>query len=487
MLYLIALLFPIIFGPAVSALRLNSPRTRYLSYGAVLLITDALASLSLVFGSGMTLFAISDRVRISFSADPLSRLTAVFVMLLYTATFFYSVEYMKKEERIPTFFSFYFVSFGAMLSVCFADNLISLYLCFELATLSTVPLVLHELTKEAVRAGLKYLFYSMAGALLGLLAVFFVYNYSSGDGSFVLGGFLDTRAAAGHEGVMLVMFFLGIIGFGTKAGMYPMHGWLPTAHPIAPAPGSALLSGIIAKAGVIAVIRLVFYSIGAGFLRATWVQYAWMGLAMLTIFVGSMMAFREKHIKKRLAYSTVSQISYIMLALSLLTSDGLEGGVIHMMSHSVSKGCLFLVAGIFVTRVGRSRADQLQGVGKAMPVTMWCFTIASLSLIGIPPLGGFLSKWIIAGAAIESQSGLLAVLPPAILIISALLTAGYLLPITVDAFFPGRDFDRNTLTDADGHALTEPPVSMTAPLIVLCLVALAVGLFGTSVTGLLGF
>ena len=221
------------------------------------------------------------------------------------------------------------------------------------------------------------------------------------------------------------------------------------------------------------MIRLVYYSVGEDLIRGTWVQYAWMTLAMLTIFMGSMMAFREKVTKKRLAYSTVSQISYILLALSLLSEDGLKGALLHVISHASAKGCLFLCAGVFICKLGRHRVEELRGVGKLMPKTMIFFTAASLSLVGIPPMGGFLSKWVIASAALKEGAGIWAVLPPVILLISALLTAGYLFTVVVDAFFPGEGFREDA---APGSA--EPSRLMTVPMFCLCAVSLAAGLFG---------
>jgi len=480
MLLICTVLFPIIAGILVASVKGKEGRANRSFCTAVTLITDLLGMLSVFFGKTVTVLSFSENVTMTFSLDTIGKYFMVAVMILYTAVSFYAFEYMKAEERDPVFFAFYYVSFGALLSVCEAGNLVTVYFCFEMATLTSVPLVLHEMTKEAVSAGLKYLFYSIGGALMGLLGVFFVYFYSSAGKEFVPGGFLDMNKVAGHEGLLLAMIFVAIVGFGTKAGMYPMHGWLPTAHPVAPAPASALLSGIIAKAGIIAVIRLVFYSVGAGFLRGTWVQYAWMSLAMLTIFMGSMMAFLEKNLKKRLAYSTISQISYIMLGLSLLSEGGLEGGLLHLLSHASSKGCLFLTAGVFIYKLGKRDVADLKGVGKQMPVTMWCFMIASLSLVGIPPMGGFLSKWYIASAAVGDGMGVFSVLPPVILLVSALLTAGYLFPVAIDAFFPGKDFDVSSLKKAEPNAL------MTVPMIALCIVALIVGVFGNGILSLLG-
>ena len=475
MLLLLAVLFPMFAGPAVCIRPAGKESSQNLRYAILILLSDLLGILSILYGEPVTLFSMTEKAEMTLALDDFGRLTLSAVLILYTAVCFYAFEYMKTEERVPVFFGFYFISLGALMAVCMSGNLVTLYFCFELATLSTVPLVLHEMTRESVAAGMKYLFYSIAGALMGLLAVFFVYSFSSGSGRFVMGGFLDPALLAGHENIFLAVMFVGILGFGTKAGMYPMHGWLPTAHPIAPAPASALLSGIIAKAGIIAIIRLVYYSAGAELLRGTWVQKAWMILAMVTILMGSTCAFREKVMKKRLAFSTVSQISYIMLGLSVLSEEGLKGGILHLMSHAASKGCLFLVAGIFICKLGKRKVSELRGVGKQMPVTMWCFMIASLSLVGIPPMGGFTSKWVLAQAAIGDGMGIFAILPPVVLLISALLTAGYLFPVAIDAFFPGHDFD------ASGLEKCEPSFLMTVPLMALCLCALIVGVFGTGI------
>ena len=472
---IIAILFPAIAGIIVSVFRPRE-KVRNTCYTVIVLLADVLCILALRSGEHITFLTLSENLHMAFAPDRLGTVFLAAVMILYTAVCFYSFEYMKMEERVEMFFTFYFLSFTALIAVCLASNLLTLYFCFEMLTLLSMPMVLHELTKDAVSAGLKYLFYSIAGALMGLLAVFFVYYFTSGNAEFVKGGFLDPAKIAGRENIMLIGTMIGISGFGTKAGLYPMHGWLPTAHPIAPAPASSLLSGIIAKAGVIAVIRLVYYSVGTDLIRGTWVQYAWMTLAMLTIFMGSMMAYREHNLKKRLAYSTVSQISYILLSLSFLSEEGMQGALLHVLSHASSKGCLFLCAGVLIYKLGKRRVEELKGVGKLMPVTMLCFTVASLSLVGIPPMGGFLSKWVIAQASLHNGLGLYAVLPPVILLISALLTAGYLLTVVVDAFFPGGGFETE---EKAGSA--EPSPLMTVPMICLCFVALAVGIFGGNV------
>jgi multicomponent Na+:H+ antiporter subunit D len=319
-------------------------------------------------------------------------------------------------------------------------------------------------------AALKYLFYSMCGAYLGLFGIFFLYKYCS-TLTFTAGGTLDLTLAAGNEGILLVAVFCMLIGFGVKAGMLPLHAWLPTAHPVAPSPASAALSGIIVKCGVLAIIRTVYYIVGADFIRGTWVQTAWMVLALMTVFMGSMLAFREKVFKKRLAYSTVSQVSYILFGLSVLSPTAMTGALLHVVFHAFIKCTLFLTAGIFIFKCHKTRVEELVGIGKEMPKTLWCYTFASLALIGIPPTSGFISKWYLAQGALEANVGVFRWVGPMVLLISALLTAGYLLPITMKGFFPGKEGEGRTWQKL------EPSKMMLIPLAFLAFMAVILGVF----------
>lgn len=480
MLMIAAILLPAIGGPLISNLHIEE-RLQKILYVICIALTD-IAALSALGSSGKIQIAeISTGVQLIFQADTLSRCFVPVTVLLFTCILFYAYEYMTMEERRPLFYTFYFISMGAVIAECFAGNLVTMYLSFEFMTLMSMPLVLHERTKEAVAAGLKYLFYSIAGAMMGLLAVFFIYHYAGQVRDFAFGGFLDPAKVAGQEVILRAAVLLGIIGFGAKAGMYPLHGWLPTAHPIAPAPASALLSAMIAKGGILAVIRLVYYSVGTSLLKGSFVQYVWMTIALLTIFMGSMMAFRETILKKRLAYSTISQLSYIMLGLSLMSEEGLTGGLLHVFGHAAAKASLFMAAGTFIYKLGIRSANGLRGVGKRMPLTLAAFTTAAISLVGIPPMAGFTSKWVIASAALNSGSGVYAVIGPVMLLISALLTAGYLLPIMVDGYFPGGGA---AYTQEDKK---EPGPLMLVPMFVLCAAALIVGLFGGAIMSRLTF
>ena len=405
-----------------------------------------------------------------FHVDAIGKLFASVVTLVWILAICFAGEYMKKEQDQKRFFGFFLIVYGVLMGLCYAGNLITFYLFYEMMTLTTVPLVLHTRTREAITAGMKYLLYSLSGAYLVLFSTYMLNRYTTSL-DFTPGGTLDLAAAEGHTTLILVCAGLMILGFGVKAGMFPMHGWLSTAHPAAPAPASAVLSGVIVKMGVLGAIRVVYEIIGPEVIRGTWVQTVWLTLSLITVFMGSMLAYREKILKKRLAYSTVSQISYILFGLALLQPQALTGSLLHVVFHACIKSCLFLCAGAVIFCTGKTRTDQLTGIGKEMPVTIWCYTIASLALIGIPPASGFISKWYLAEGALSSGISVFAVLGPVVLLISALLTAGYLLPISMKGFLPGKEFDYAHLIRKEANLAMLIPVSM------LSLLALLLGIF----------
>lgn len=419
----------------------------------------------------LVLWHLTDKLDILVRMDNMTRLFAGMTVTAWTLGGVFAFEYMKHEEKEDRYFGFYLIVMGVLIGLDHAGNLITLYLFFELMTLSSLPLVLHTLTHDAVMAGLKYLFYSVAGAFLALFGIFYLYAHGAGL-PFCEGGYLMVLDAYSGSGKMtLLVLMLMIVGFGTKAGMFPLHGWLPTAHPVAPAPASAVLSGIITKSGVLAIIRVVFYTVGADVLRGSWVQYTWMTLALITVFMGSMMAYKEQVLKKRLAYSTVSQVSYILFGLSVLNQDGMVGALSHFVFHSVVKDCLFLVAGVIIYKTGKKTVKELTGIGKEMPITMWCFTLVSITLVGIPPTSGFISKWYLAEGSLGSGIDFYSWFGPVVLLLSAMLTAGYLLPISIKAFFPGAEYDYGKLTKK------EPNLLMTVPMIFFTAAAVLFGMF----------
>ncbi|MGN0344637.1 MAG: complex I subunit 5 family protein [Lachnospiraceae bacterium] len=420
--------------------------------------------------SAVQLLTLGEGLTLSFGVDGLSVLFMCVTTLIWILVGIYAVVYMKHEGRSGQFSLIYALLYVVLIALDCSANLVTMYACYELMTLVSMLLVAHNRSREAIMATLKYLFYSMCGAYLGLFGIFYLNHYCV-DLDFGSAGRLDMTALAGHESTLLIVVFLMLIGFGTKAGMFPMHGWLPTAHPVAPSPASAVLSAIIVKSGVLATIRVVYNIVGADFLRGTWVQTAWMSLTLLTVFMGSMLAFREPVVKKRFAYSTVSQVSYVLFGLSLLQEQAFTGSLLHVCFHAIIKCGLFLSAGVFLVICNRKRVDELYGIGRKMPVMLWCYTCFALALVGIPPTSGFVSKWYLAVGALGSEAGFFSWFGPAVLLVSALLTAGYLLPITMRGFFPGDD-DRCT-----DLAKKEPPLLMLIPLIVLAALAVLLGVF----------
>lgn len=475
LILLFAIMVPFAAGCALPLLKFTTRKAKTAFIASVLAVDAALCVAVAVDGcESFVLWKMTGSLLIGFGADGLSAIFVVFTSLLWLLVGIFSFEYMKHEENENRFYVFFLLSESALIAMELASNLVSMYIFYELLTLGALPLILHSLKKEAVSAALKYLFYSIGGAFLALFGIVVLFLFCD-TVEFAPGGTLSAAAFSENKELILISVFCCAIGFGAKAGMYPLHGWLPSAHPVAPAPASAVLSAIIAKSGVLAIIRIFYYLVGAEKLFGTWVQTALLSLALLTVFMGSMMAYKEKVLKKRFAYSTVSQISYVLLGLFFMTSEGVTGALLHTIFHAVIKTCLFLCAGSIIYLTGKTRVDELRGIGKELPITTWCFTLASLGLIGIPPASGFVSKWFLARAALDSGLSVFSWLAPVILLISALLTAGYLLPITINGFFPGKDYVLPAKT------INEPKI-MWIPLVILAALAVGLGIWSGNMT-----
>lgn len=425
----------------------------------------------------ITLFYLTEKLPILFAADKLSVIFAITTIVIWVLCGIYSVSYFKEDKKRNRYYLFYTLVLFALLCLDFAGNLITFYFFYEMMTLISVPLVFHTETKEAIMAGLKYLFYSLCGAYLVLFGVYFV-NANASTLTFTEGGVLSSVSPESH-GILLLAAFFMILGFSVKAGMFPMHAWLTSAHPVAPAPASAFLSGIIVKAGVLGMIRAIYYIFGTDFIKGTWVQTVLFILSLLTVFLGSMLAFREKKLKKRLAYSTVSQVSYIIFGLLICNQTAFNGAILHVVFHAVMKACLFLCAGAFIHETGIVNCDELRGIGKKMPLTLWCFTFASLSLVGIPPAAGFVSKWNLCLGSLNSNIKVFSILGPIILLVSALLTAGYLLPIVIRGFLPGEDY-----IEKDGER-SHTSLAMLIPMMILAVLTIILGIFPNSVLNMI--
>jgi multicomponent Na+:H+ antiporter subunit D len=465
-LLLIPILLPVVGGVFVFRQKDEKTRNRM-----VLWLTAATAAAALVLcvlpERSMKLMTIEGTLQLALQSDSLAKFFMVLIAAIWLPVAMFARTYLRHAGREQQFQGFYTMTLGALMGLALADNFVTLYMFFEMMSLLTVPLVLHSGTPAARRAGLKYLGYSVFGAGMALAGYFFLSHFLLNQ-SFSGGGALNLQLAEEHRPLLLCVFFVMMVGFGAKAGMMPMQAWLPTAHPVAPAPASAVLSGVITKGGVLAMIRVTYYLFGPEFLQGSWAQYALLILALCTVFTGSMLALKEKVLKKRLAYSTVSQVSYVLFGLLLLTPGGVRGALLQMVFHALAKDALFMAAGAIIIATNFTLVDQLVGIGKRMPRTMVCFSAAALSIIGIPPMSGFISKWYLASAALNFESRVIGYLGVAMLILSALMTAGYLLPIVVRGFFPGKD----VLVER-----REVGPQMTAPMMLLGAAVLLFGLF----------
>jgi len=476
-LILIPIFLPILAGIILEVVKEGKKKTMNIFVAAVLVIECILVFMGIPkVGSSVTLFNLTENLPIYFKIDSLGIIFAVLMVVVWLLAGIFSFEYMKHEQKEKRYQGYFLIVIGVLIALDYAGNLVTLYAFYEMMTLTSLPLVIHTGKKEATMAGLKYLFYSLCGAYCALFGFYFIYKYADSI-TFTFGGTLTNTA--GHETILLVSALLMIMGFGVKAGMLPLHAWLTAAHPVAPAPASAALSAIIVKCGVLGIIRVVYYLFGQSFIQGTFVQTTWMILSLTTVFMGSTLAFKEKVLKRRMAYSTVSQVSYILFGLSLFTQTGMEGALLHVLTHGFTKCGLFLAAGAIIYKTGKTRVDELRGIGKEMPVTIWCFTLLSMTLVGIPPTGGFISKWYLCVGAMDSKLQVFCWLGPVILLISALLTAGYLFPITINGFFPGEDYDYSKLEKK------EPNLLMTIPLVILTALAIGCGVFSNSLLSII--
>lgn len=450
----VPVLLPIIAGIAMLAV---SSKRGEISYGRLELLVEGLVVLNsfLVWllilrrtdGLGtLVLFKLYGDLVVSFRLDAMGSVFAGLVSFLWPLATLYSFEYMRHEERRTSFFAWYTMTYGVTLGIAFAGNLVTMYLFYEMLTLVTFPLVLFPMTKEAVRASRKYLYYSIGGAAFAFIGLVFVLNYSAtGTTEFIPGGVLNLAAAGERKGTLLFVYVLAFFGFGVKAAVFPCHGWLPKAT-VAPTPVTALLHAVaVVKSGAFAILRFTYFSYGTEFLRGSAAQWVVMGAAMVTIVFGSTMAVKEVHWKRRLAYSTISNLSYILLGASMMSPLGLAAALSHMVFHAFMKICSFFCAGAVMHETGKTYIYELDGLGKKMPVTFGCLTVASLSLMGIPLFAGFISKWNIAQAAVSygmetvpsgASFGWLSFLAVGVLLYSALMTGVYMLTVLVRAYFP---------------------------------------------------
>ena len=422
---LAAIALPIAAGALLPVVRWKGRAARDAYILCLTILTTVLATVA-IFGNfpRLSLIQFNDRLSFALKLDGIGRLFAGLIALLWPLTTLYALGYMRGTQKEISFFAFFLMSYGITLGIAMSANLVTLYIFYEMLSLSTLPLVMQKGDSGSIRAGLKYLYYSLGGAAFAFIGLVYLV-YFGGTTNFVPGG-LFRGVAVEHTAQLRLGYLLCFLGFSVKAAVFPVHGWLPTAS-VAPTPVTALLHAVaVVKSGVFAILRVTYFSFGALVIRASYAQYIPLALTCFTIVFGCSMALKEKHLKRRLAYSTVSNLSYILFGALLLTGQGLAAGLLHLVFHALMKITLFLIAGVYNDRAGIHEVGELHGIGRDWPVLSAAFALGSLAMTGIPPFIGFISKWALAQAAVLS-GGLLPYLGLTALLVSALLTGIYLL------------------------------------------------------------
>lgn len=465
-LIILAIVFPIISAILLSLLPERSDRWRNPLALFISLVTasSVIFLLIAVLGGDIPEFSvltIVEGLEIAFKVDPLAIFFGTIASVLWVFSVLYSIGYMAHEHQRRRYFAFYLLSLGVTVGIAFSANLFTLYLFYEFLTICTYPLVIHEGNKDAQNAGGRYLAYSFVGAGFILVGLFMTY-YNMGSLAFTPGGLLD--GAVDNPGLWQGIFLCFILGFGVKAAIMPLHAWLPSAM-AAPTPVSALLHAVaVVKSGVFGILRVMYSIYGTEALTALDLGRFVTILVSITIIVASIVALRQEELKRRLAYSTISQLGYITLGAGLLTPLGLAGGLLHIVNHALLKITLFFCAGAIITVTGKKKISELKGIGRRMPLTMLAFTLGCIGMVGILPLNGFISKWHLVMGSLETQHYLIL----AVLTASALLNAAYFFPIIIAAFFQKGDFESPRGVEA--------PLSMLIPILVLAVSCIFFGI-----------
>lgn len=408
---------------------------------------------------------------LTFRVDYLGLLFALVSSSMWLLVNIYTIGYMAHEHNKQRFFAFFALSMFAAFGIAMAENLFTLFIFYELLSLFTYPLVMHIGTEEALKAGSKYLIYTLGGGGFLLIAIIITY-FVTGNISLSQPGVFSLSDG---PNLLRIVFFLYLIGFGVKAAIMPMHHWLPAAM-IAPTPVSTLLHAVaVVKAGVFGVLRLVFNVYGVDLLSKLGVANILAVLAAATIILGSVVAIRQDNLKRRLAYSTVSQLSYIVLGGALLSPMAAIGAMIHIANHAFTKGTLFMCAGIIAEETGKKNISELSGMGRRLPLTMTAFTVAALGMIGLPPLAGFASKWYLGAGATQADKPIFI----AVLVASSILNSIYFLPIAYKAFFekPKKE-DEKVLAKPINKLETVP--TMLLPIMITMVVSVLLGVFAAT-------
>ena len=407
---------------------------------ATTLIGLAWSLLPEVYAGGrpaVSLLEVVPGIEIAFTVEPLGMLFAALASGLWLVNSIYSIGYMRGagEMKQTRFYVMFAVSLSATMGIAFSGNLFTLFLFYEMLTLATYPLVSHKGDPATVRSARIYLGVLIA-ASIGLMLPAIIWTYSvAGTGDFTLGGILAGKMDGPEVGILLALFVFG----AAKAAVMPMHRWLPAAM-VAPTPVSALLHAVaVVKAGVFTITKVIVYVFGVDFLfdrpAGEWLLF----VAAFTIIAASLVALRQTNLKRLLAYSTIGQLSYVVMASAILKPLAEVGAAIHMVAHAFGKITLFFAAGAIYVASKKTEVPQLRGIGRRMPFTMTAFTIGALSMIGVPYTAGFVSKWYILAGAFQADN----LVALGTIIASTALNAAYFLPIVYMAWFEKEDANSN--------------------------------------------
>ena len=408
-----------------------------------------------------TLFQVTDTLGFTLRTDAAGMVFACVSSFLYIPVSFYAIGYMRghHEKEQTGFFAAFAVCLSAAIGIALSANLLTFFIFYELLTIATWPLVFHERNEEARFSGRKYLIYTLVTGQLMLAGIVAIYAMA-GTLEFQAGGFLTADMAP--TWVLQMLFFLMVLGGAVKAGVMPLHGWLPSAM-VAPTPVSALLHAVaVVKAGAFCVLRLIGFVFGPALLAEIGCADVLAWVAAFTIIASSLIAMKQDNLKRRLAFSTVGQLSYVVLGAALLAPLSILGAYFHIVAHALMKITLFMCAGAIIVTAHKDNISDMHGIGKKMPITMACFTIASLGIAGMPFIIGFLSKWNLALGALQVGQPVFI----AVLIGSALLGLSYLMPVAYLAFFkPNAKGEFKSYGEANKFMLI--PICVTAALSVI--------------------
>lgn len=365
---------------------------------------------------------------LALHVEPLSLLFALLASGLWIVTTVYSIGYMRgnRERRQTRFYTCFAIALAGAMGVAFAANLLTLFVAYEVLTLSTFPLVAHKGDQAAERGSRTYLLVLLSTSIGLLLPAILWTWWAAGSTEFTAGGILAGRMAPTAAGLLLLLYLFGV----GKAAVMPVHRWLPAAM-VAPTPVSALLHAVaVVKAGVFTLLKVAVYIFGTGFLASLPLVDLALWIAGFTVVAASVVALRQQNLKRLLAYSTIAQLSYVVMGAMAAAPLASTGAALHIVAHGLGKITLFFAAGAIYVAARKTELGQLNGIGRRMPWTMGAFAIGALSMIGLPPAGGFVSKWFLMGGAWQADSALML----AVLVISTILNAAYFLPILVRAF-----------------------------------------------------